>query len=37
MKFGELIEHAVKIIEEFNPVILTLDSHAEQYLKKVPD
>jgi len=35
MKFGELLEHCIEIIETFNPKIMTLDSYAEEYTKKV--
>lgn len=35
MKFSELIEHAVECIKTFNPVIKTIDSHADSYLEKV--
>ena len=35
MKFSELIEHAVACIKAFNPVIKTIDSHADEYIKAV--
>ena len=35
MKFSELIEHAVECIKTFNPVIKTIDSHADSFLEKV--
>ncbi len=35
MKFGELIEHCSACIKEFNPVIKTIDSHADEYIAKV--
>ena len=37
MKFSELIDHAVECIKTFNPVIKTIDSHADSYLEKVRD
>ena len=35
MKFGELIDSAVECLKSFNPVINTIDSHADDYLQKV--
>ena len=35
MKFGELIEHCITCIKTFNPVIKTLDSHADEYIASV--
>lgn len=35
MKFGELIDHAVECLKTFNPVIKTIDSHADEFLLKV--
>lgn len=35
MKFSELIEHAIECIKTFNPVIKTIDSHADDFLKDV--
>lgn len=35
MKFGELIEHTVKCIRTFNPVVDTIDSHADNFLAQV--
>ena len=37
MKFSELIDHAIECIKTFNPVIKTIDSHADSYLEKVSD
>ena len=35
MKFSELIEHCSTCIKEFNPVIKTIDSHADDYIARV--
>jgi hypothetical protein len=35
MKFSELIECCVECISTFNPVIKTIDSHADDFLKEV--
>ena len=35
MKFSELIEHCSACIKDFNPVIKTIDSHADDYIAKV--
>jgi hypothetical protein len=35
MKFSELIDHAVECIKTYNDVIKTLDSHGDEYVKKV--
>ena len=35
MKFGELVEQAIECIKTFNPVIKTIDSHAETFLSGV--
>jgi len=37
MKFSELIDHAIECIKAFNPVIKTIDSHADSYLEKVSE
>ena len=37
MKFSELIDHAIECIKTFNPVIKTIDSHADSYLEKVSE
>jgi hypothetical protein len=37
MKFSDLIESAEACIKSFNPVINTIDSHADQYLGKLKD
>ena len=35
MKFSELIEHCCACIKAFNPVIKTIDSHADEYIAQV--
>ena len=35
MKFSELIEHCVTCIKTFNPVIKTIDSHADEMIAQV--
>lgn len=35
MKFSELIEHAIECVKTFNPIIKTLDSHADEFIKNV--
>ena len=35
MKFGELIEHCITCIKTFNPVIKTIDSHADDFIANV--
>jgi len=35
MKFGDLIETAIDMIDTYNPVVQTIDSHADEYLDKV--
>lgn len=35
MKFSELIEHCCRCIKAFNPVIKTIDSHADEYIAAV--
>ena len=35
MKFNELIDSCIEVIKTFNPVIKTLDSHADDFLKTV--
>ena len=35
MKFSELIEHAIECLKTFNPVIKTIDSHADEMIAKV--
>jgi hypothetical protein len=35
MKFSELIEAAIACIESFNPVIKTIDSHSDDFIKDV--
>ena len=35
MKFSELIEHAIVCIKGFNPVVTTIDSHADEFIAQV--
>lgn len=35
MKFAELIDHCIECIKSYNPVIKTVDSHADDFLVKV--
>ena len=35
MKFSELIDSCVECIKSFNPIVKTLDSHADDFLKDV--
>lgn len=35
MKFSELLEHGITCIQTFNPVIKTIDSHADEFLTNV--
>ena len=35
MKFGDLIDTAIDMIKIFNPVVQTIDSHADEFLAKV--
>jgi len=35
MNFAELIESTIECIKTFNPIIKTIDSHAEDFLKDV--
>lgn len=35
MKFAELIDHCIDCIKGYNPVIKTVDSHADDFLSKV--
>jgi hypothetical protein len=37
MKYAELIEKCDECIRTFNPVISTIDSHADTYLVTVKD
>ena len=37
MKFSELIDSCIECIKTFNPIIKTLDSHADDFLKDVRD
>lgn len=35
MKYSELIEACINIKKTWNPVTMTVDAHADEYLKKV--
>lgn len=35
MKFSELIDSCIECIKNFNPIIKTIDSHADDFLKDV--
>jgi len=35
MKFGDLIDTAIDMIQKYNPIVQTIDSHADEYLDKV--
>jgi hypothetical protein len=35
MKFSELIDSCVECLRSFNPIIKTIDSHADDFLKDV--
>ena len=35
MKFSELIDSCIECIKSFNPIIKTIDSHADDFLKDV--
>lgn len=35
MRFSELLEHCITCIKTFNPVIKTIDSHADEYIANV--
>ena len=35
MKFSELLEHSIECIKQYNSIIKTVDSHADEYLKDV--
>jgi hypothetical protein len=34
MKYAELIQNACLCIKQFNPVYLTVDSHADDFIEK---
>ncbi len=34
MKYDELINHCIKLIKSFNPIIMSLDAHFDNYLKE---
>jgi hypothetical protein len=35
MKFADLIDNSIECIKSFNPIIKTIDSHADDFLKDV--
>ncbi len=35
MKFSELIDSCIECLKSFNPIVKTLDSHADDFLKAV--
>lgn len=35
MKFSDLIEHCTTCIKGFNPVVKTIDSHADEFISQV--
>ena len=35
MKFGDLLEQSIACIKSFNPVIKTIDSHADAFFSTV--
>ena len=35
MKFSELIDSCVECVKNFNPIIKTIDSHADDFIKDV--
>ena len=35
MKYGELIDACIEIIKNYNPVVQTLDSHADEFTQNV--
>jgi hypothetical protein len=35
MKYGDLIDACIDVIKSFNPIVQTLDSHAEDFSKNV--
>ena len=35
MKYSELIEACIEIIQTFNPVVQTLDSHSEEFTQRI--
>ena len=35
MKFSELIDSCIECLKGFNPIIKTIDSHADDFLKDV--
>ena len=37
MKFDELIDQCQECVKTFNPMIKTIDSHADDFLKSVKD
>ena len=37
MKFADLIDASIECIKSFNPIVVTLDSHADDFLKNFKD
>ena len=37
MKFSELIDSCIECIKTFNPIIKTIDSHADDFLRDFKD
>ena len=37
MKFSELIGHSITCIKTFNPVVTTIDSHADEFIARVSE
>ena len=37
MKFDELLQLCIECVKTFNPIIKTIDSHADDFLKGVKD
>lgn len=35
MKFGDLIDTAIDMIKSYNPIVQTIDSHADEFLAKM--
>ena len=35
MKFSELVEKAVECIKAYNPIVKTVDGHADEFLNHV--
>lgn len=37
MKFSELLEQCIECVKTYNPVISTIDSHADNFLANAKD